>query len=108
MSGMPATLEGLSTAVVYDVGDNEWMKIAYICPDPELTGEPLDEANLRVLRERDEAVERTYAHWSWRRYIVLLLPEADADSVRAALEEYPVLDDMVYGEVEAEWGVEND
>lgn len=101
MNGMPARLEAVSTETVYQIGDDR-LKPCYICPDPALTGELLDEANLRVLRERDALVEVTYGHWSWRRWIVAMLPEADADGVVDCLQNYPILDENVLAELEVE------
>ena len=110
VESLPGVLERLRYDARYTAGegDDTVYAVAYICPDPSLSGESVDEANLRVLSDCEDSWRVTYAHWAWARYVVILLPVHDAESVRGQLDDYPVLDDMVWSEVECEWGVSDD
>lgn len=107
---LPGVLEHVSYDARYTAGegDDTVYAVAYICPDPSLSGESVDEANLRVLSAYEDSWRVTYRHWTWARYVVILLPAHDAESVRASLNDYPVLDDMVWSEVECEWEESDD
>lgn len=99
--GLPPTLERLDPWATYRVDDDDALYgLAYLCPDPDLTGDAVDAANVYVLTRRDDADVTYYRHWTWRHYVVILLPEGAAREVRAALAEYPVLDDEVLSVVE--------
>lgn len=110
VESLPGVLERVSYDARYTAGEGDATvyAVAYICPDPSLSGESVDEANLRVLSDVEDAWRVTYRHWTWARYVVVLLPVEDAESVRESLSNYPLLDDMVWSEVECEWGESDD
>lgn len=92
----PSRLEDVDPNVEYD-----GLRVALIVPDPDLTGDTVDESNLAVLSRRDDATVWWYRHWTWRHYAVVLLPPGEAERVRDALADYPLLDDYDHSEREA-------
>jgi len=110
VESLPSRLERVNYDARYtaDEGDDTVYAVAYICPDPNLSGESVDEANLRVLSDVEDSWRVAYRHWSWAWYVVVLLPVDAATRVRESLSNYPVLDDMVWSEVEFEWGESDD
>lgn len=110
VESLPSRLDRVSYDARYTAGegDDTVYAVAYICPDPSLSGESVDEANLRVLSDVEDAWRVTYRSWTWARYVVVLLPVDAATRVRESLSDYPVLDDMVWSEVECEWGESDD
>ena len=110
VESLPGVLERVSYDARYTAGEGHdtVYAVAYICPDPSLSGDSVDEANLRVLSDDEDVWRVMYRHWSWAWYVVVLLPVDAAARVRESLSNYPVLDDEVWSEVEFEWEESDD
>lgn len=98
---LPHSLDAVEPTHIYSIDGDPYM-VALCVPDPELTGELVDESNAAVLGRDDETVTRYYRHWSWRRYLLVLQPPEKAQATREALRDYCLLDEHDYSQREAE------